>query len=185
MRYTIKSLRADIDEMNEVLEEYGSEYTFTIGQAYGCTQLNSATTEQAARHCIHRQLESGSPRECKETADRYYGQWTSTNDKRSATLHTHDNPICASVGDIKHILTQNGSYFFTRNTMRFFGDTLRSFGVRTWNNKRIMYRKPTAAVNVMGTWKKCGREFFNCWHFDGQDLQSMSEEDENAFFSTL
>jgi hypothetical protein len=54
-------------------------------------------------------------------------------------------------------------YFFSKETMRFFGDTMKSFGVRWINGKRVMYRKPSASVDVFGTWKTAGRAYFNAW----------------------
>lgn len=60
-------------------------------------------------------------------------------------------------------------HFFKRDTMKFFGDTMRSFGVKTIGGQVILYRKPTAKVNVFGTWKEAGREFFGAWRFDPND----------------
>ena len=33
------------------------------------------------------------------------------------------------------------SYYFTRNSMRFFGDTMRNYGVKTHENFYELYRK--------------------------------------------
>jgi len=46
-----------------------------------------------------------------------------------------------SVSDIKCIHEQNGGYFFSRDTMRFFGDTMKSFGVRNRDDGIYLYRK--------------------------------------------
>lgn len=35
-----------------------------------------------------------------------------------------------TISDIRHYSLESGSHFFTRQTMRFFGDTVRSFAVR-------------------------------------------------------
>jgi hypothetical protein len=41
-------------------------------------------------------------------------------------------------------------YFFSRDTMRFFGDTMRSFGTKQLDGVVYLYRKPSATVNVFG-----------------------------------
>lgn len=74
---------------------------------------------------------------------------------------TNESVLKMSVSDIKY---HNNGYFFSRNTMKFFGDKMTSFGVRIFEGKRIMYRKPTAYVNVFGTRKIAGKYFFGCWH---------------------
>lgn len=61
---------------------------------------------------------------------------------------------------------QPEGHFFDRGTMKFFGDTMSSFGVRTIGADTYLYRKPTARVNVFGNWKVAGRTFFNAWRFD-------------------
>jgi len=47
--------------------------------------------------------------------------------------------------ELKNKVTQTGSYFFTRDTMRFFGDTMANYGVRSNNIKGLpvweLYRK--------------------------------------------
>jgi hypothetical protein len=87
--------------------------------------------------------------------------------------------------DVKYALLDT-DYFFNRKTMKFFGDKMTSFGVRTINGKRIMYRKPTARVNVFGTWKTAGRDFFNAWELipknDHIDLQSVSDEEKKSIY---
>lgn len=60
-------------------------------------------------------------------------------------------------------------HFFERGTMKFFGDTMRSFGAVTIDGTTYLYRKPSAMVNVFGNWKRAGREFFGAWRFDPVD----------------
>jgi hypothetical protein len=59
--------------------------------------------------------------------------------------------------------SRDNGHFFDRDTMRFFGDTMRSFGVCTIDGSRYLYRKPSAIVNVFGTRKRAGRDYFNAW----------------------
>jgi len=67
-----------------------------------------------------------------------------------------------TASDVKYALPES-SYFFSRDTMRFFGDKMTSFGVKWDDGKRILYRKPSAMVNVFGTWKRAGNEFSRKW----------------------
>jgi len=46
-----------------------------------------------------------------------------------------------TVQDIKREMEQAGSYFFSRDTMKFFGDTMKNFGARRENGKIIVYTK--------------------------------------------
>lgn len=93
-----------------------------------------------------------------------------------------------TASDVKYALNES-SYFFTRKTMKFFGDKMSSFGVRTVNGKRYLYRKPSARVNVFGAWKQAGRDFFGCWEIipkqDHVDLQPVSDELKNNLYSSL
>jgi hypothetical protein len=57
----------------------------------------------------------------------------------------------------------DSEHFFSRATMRFFGDTMRSYGTRTVDGQLYMYRKPSARVNVFGRSTMAGREFFGAW----------------------
>ncbi len=70
-RYTYKSLDADLTELNKSLDKLGAEFRPQIGSAYNRTHINLATPEQMARHCCHRQLYSGTPRECLAKAEAY------------------------------------------------------------------------------------------------------------------
>ena len=49
-------------------------------------------------------------------------------------------------------------FFFSRATMRFFGDTMKSFGVKRIAGAVYLYRKPNAVVNVFGTWRRAGSD---------------------------
>lgn len=42
---------------------------------------------------------------------------------------------------LKAKVEATGSYFFTRKTMRFFGDTMRNYGVRDTGDAWELYRK--------------------------------------------
>ena len=82
--------------------------------------------------------------------------------------------------DIRYAYQTGGSnrHFFDRSAMKFFGDTMRSYGVRTVDGVVYMYRKPSARVNVFGKWKTAGREFFGLWCFDPEtgDLHGIYDE---------
>jgi len=43
--------------------------------------------------------------------------------------------------DLKYEVEKTGSVFFTRESMRFFGDTMRNYGVRQADNTWELYRK--------------------------------------------
>jgi len=45
--------------------------------------------------------------------------------------------------ELKRLVENSGNerYFFTRKTMRFFGDTMRNYGVRDGGNVWILYRR--------------------------------------------
>ena len=74
---------------------------------------------------------------------------------------TNESVLKMSVSDIKYY---NTGYFFSRSTMNFFGDKMTSFGVRTYNGRRILYRKPTAYVKTpFSGIQKAGKTFFSCW----------------------
>ena len=93
-----------------------------------------------------------------------------------------------TASDIKHALPSD-NYFFERGTMRFFGDKMSSFGVRTIDGIRVMYRKPSARVNVFGTWKQTGRDFFNAWEIvpkqDHLDLNLLNEDQTEKIYNSL
>ena len=89
---------------------------------------------------------------------------------------------------IKHAYeTGDNGYFFTCDTMRFFGDTMRSFGARRINGVQYLYREPSARVNVFGTWKTAGREFFGAWKFDETtgDLDIVSDEIKDMIYAEV
>ena len=65
----------------------------------------------------------------------------------------------------------DSGHFFDRATMRWFGDTMRSFGSTNFNGAVFMYRKRTASVNAFGTSKAAGREFFNAWAWDSDSCE--------------
>jgi hypothetical protein len=65
-----------------------------------------------------------------------------------------------TVYDLKAIVESQGSYFFTRKTMRFFGDTMRNFGMRKTKYKDVdcfeVYRKQPVKHNLSGSF------YFDC-----------------------
>jgi hypothetical protein len=78
-------------------------------------------------------------------------------------------------------------YFFERKTMRFFGDTMRSFGARTIGGNVYLFRKPSASVNVFGRHHTAGRQFFNAWRLDPvtYDLRHCSAEETQRVFDAV
>lgn len=93
-----------------------------------------------------------------------------------------------NASDVKHALRED-NHFFNRSTMRFFGDTLASFGVRTVNGKRYIYRKPTAKVNAFGKWKTAGREFFSAWEIvpkhDHVELRHVDKSEKEKVYQSI
>jgi hypothetical protein len=93
-----------------------------------------------------------------------------------------------TASDVKYALNDS-SYFFERKTMKFFGDKMSSFGVRTVNGKRYLYRKPSARVNVFGTWKQAGKMFFGCWEIvpkhDHIELNNLTSEEKDEIYNSL
>lgn len=93
-----------------------------------------------------------------------------------------------TASDVKHAL-KSDSYFFSRQNMKFSGDKMTSFGIKTINGKRYLYRKPTAKVNVFGTWKTTGKDFFNAWEIvpkiDHLVLSIVSDEEKETIYNSL
>jgi len=103
-------------------------------------------------------------------------------------IYTQENlKHVKSASDVKYALKD--SHFFDRKTMKFFGDKMTSFGIKTINGKRYMYRKPSAKVNVFGTWKTAGFDFFNVWEIvpksDHVILEIVSDETKGFIYNTL
>lgn len=78
-------------------------------------------------------------------------------------------------------------HFFDRGTMKWFGDTMASYGTRTIDGQIYMYRKRDKMVNVFGNWKRCGRGFFNAWRFDPvtADLDSCDAAETNKVWEVI
>lgn len=93
-----------------------------------------------------------------------------------------------TASDVKYALSED-SPFFSRFAMKFFGDKITSFGVRTVDGKRYLYRKPSAQVNVFGTWKRAGREHFNAWEIipkhDHVELINCDESTKEMIYQTI
>ena len=100
----------------------------------------------------------------------------------------HETIFKMSVSDIKH---HNDGYFFSRSTMKFFGDKMSSFGVRTFEGKRILYRKPTAYVRTpFSGVQQAGKTFFSCWEIKPKDertvdISPVSDDFKNKFYYSL
>ena len=71
MKYTHKSLCADLLALNAKLEKAGHALRLIDGRRYGYSAVDLATEKQAKRHCIHRVLCLGTPRECLAEAQAY------------------------------------------------------------------------------------------------------------------
>jgi hypothetical protein len=75
--------------------------------------------------------------------------------------------------------TSEPRYFFTRETMRFFGDTMRSYGTKRISGTVYMYRKPSARVNVFGRSELAGsnNNFLSIWRLDPEtyDLRTVRD----------
>lgn len=101
---------------------------------------------------------------------------------------TNESVLKMSVSDIKH---HNNGHFFSPATMKFFGDKMSSFGVRTFEGKRILYRKPTAYVRTpFSGIQQAGKTFFSCWEVKPKenntvDISPVSEEFKTRFYYSL
>lgn len=87
-----------------------------------------------------------------------------------------------------------GRHFFDEDTMRFFGDTMDSYGVTSLNGQTFMYRKRDATVNVFGRVQRAGREFFGCWQIlfnetphpvSSLDLKSCDDDTKERVYNHL
>tara|TARA_R110000824_G_scaffold347713_1_gene534455 strand:- start:277 stop:576 length:300 start_codon:yes stop_codon:yes gene_type:complete len=89
--------------------------------------------------------------------------------------------------DIRHnYLANDCGHFFDRATMKWFGDTMRSYAVIVIDGTVYLYRKPSATVNVFGTRKTAGRQFFNCWEVeDNGDLSHVMADVENMVWGAI
>lgn len=86
-------------------------------------------------------------------------------------------------------------HFFDRDTMKFFGDKMSSFGVKRRLNlsgqsgRTVLYRKPTAQVNVFGTWHTVGYRsaWLGLWFVNTTtgNLDSTTDEEKAEFYWTL
>lgn len=69
-----------------------------------------------------------------------------------------------SVADVKRLMEEAGSPFFSRKTMKFFGDNMKNFGMRKEDGKIIIFRKkPTTYTFSDGTKQTFDRR---SWVFD-------------------
>lgn len=118
-----------------------------------------------------------------------------------------------SASDVKYHLNPD-SHFFDRASMKWFGDTMSSFGVRnvtvTSDNRdpkpddvaalakwspfvvrdiRVMYRKPSAMVNVFGKRELANRDYFGAWEIvdsgDHVDLRMMEDGEKSCVYMAV
>lgn len=68
---------------------------------------------------------------------------------------------------LKYHVEQTGSYFFTRSSMKFFGDSMRNYGVRS---------KPVTVTNSLG-------ESIECWELYRKEAVKHGLW-ESAYFNT-
>lgn len=59
---------------------------------------------------------------------------------KSAVIYARVSPL--SIYDIKRLSEENGTYYFTRKTMRFFGQTLASFSVSRFGDDKFYICAP-------------------------------------------
>ena len=71
MKYTHKSLCADLLALNAKLEKAGHAMRLVDGHRYGYSAIDLATEKQDKHHCIHRVLCRGTPRECLAESQAY------------------------------------------------------------------------------------------------------------------
>ena len=71
MKYTHKSLCADLLVLNAKLEKAGHGLRLVDGHRYGYSAVDLATEDQVKRHCAQRMLCGGTPRECLAEAQAY------------------------------------------------------------------------------------------------------------------
>ena len=71
MKYTHKSLCADLLALNAKLEKAGHDLRLVDGHRYGYSAVDLATVDDVKRHCCHRMLYGGTPRECLAKAQAY------------------------------------------------------------------------------------------------------------------
>lgn len=84
------------------------------------------------------------------------------------------------------IVERHKGYFFSKDTMRFFGDKMSSFGVEYRGSTTYLYRKPTVTVNVFGTKRRVGREFFNAWEVDiDGDIHPVDDDTKDEIYERI
>ncbi len=71
MKYTHKSLCADLLALNAKLEKAGHALRLVGGHRYGYSAVDLATEDEAKSHCCQRMLCGGTPRECLAKAQAY------------------------------------------------------------------------------------------------------------------
>ena len=91
-----------------------------------------------------------------------------------------------TVHEIKQVVEANGSKFFTKDTMRFFGDKMSSFSVFEYKETIYLYRRPSAFVNApFSGHVRAGRTFFNCWKFEENRLHSCPDDETTFIYEEI
>lgn len=93
-----------------------------------------------------------------------------------------------NIHSIKAANRDAGFYFFSPDTLKFFGDKVTSFGVKKWRGDYIVYRKPSATIkNVHGDRVRSGKAHFVAYKFNEAtgDLSPLCNEDKEAFWKEI
>jgi len=94
-----------------------------------------------------------------------------------------------TIHEIKEANHRAGYFFFSPDTMQFFGDKMGSFEVVNWKGSDIVYRRPGATVNVFGERKRVSKnnDFFGAWKFNpvNGDVSTLSNEDKEDFKTNI
>lgn len=87
--------------------------------------------------------------------------------------------------EIKRENRKAGNYFFSRDTMRFFGDTMDSFRICECGDRQIVYRRPNASVTVFGNRRAVGSQYFGAWFIENGRLIALDAERKDALFAVV
>lgn len=65
---------------------------------------------------------------------------TAENAPETAVIYAKVSPL--TISDIKYLTESKESHFFSRSSMRFFGQTMRDFSVTRWGNDKFKIFAP-------------------------------------------
>lgn len=86
-----------------------------------------------------------------------------------------------TIYDIKYCV---GGYFFSRDSMKFFGQTMKDFKVKTNKDKsRCFIYAPAYMRQDDGKWRFAG--FYSFREFTGSDLKNVPDVDTHSLQSIL